>query len=436
MELKRIFLLAALLAVLTGTTVAQQPAVTLPPASVKIQSLGVENVKSDRIEMVARLGLYPERNFRSRQLSFFSMRINEIPVYVASISGDFQLKKGELLMLPDLHITAYYRDLSSLDPVRKIVQEQKATVTGEIAADLDATLIEKIALHSLHPRVMVSFSKEITVAVPGGAMGSAAALAALEMAGTAGPLATTLMGAVAPGKDAAWRNRLANEETRHLVAIRTQATLSDLDGAKYPLDYIQLGFWLAPGVVVAPSEAVRPWEFDIDASARLAAGATIDKKSIEISVTPLAPATGQTAVWSLKAKDFKVVYEGSPEKAHVVADAKSPMSQIRQRASAENYALLRFREGIAGDPVKAANPAAQNWERLGVLRLQRPIAAENPKTEVVMLPGNLETKQIHLAQPIDDSAFGSPLYAEDGAVGMVVDENFAVLITGIKHLEN
>jgi hypothetical protein len=435
-ELKRISLLVALLAVLVVAIPAQQPANTVLPATVKIESFDIENVKSDRVEMVARLGLYPERSFRTRQLGFFAMRINEIPVYVGSLYGDFQLKKGELLTLPDLHITVYYRDIPSLDPVRKMIQDQRAVVTGRIAADIDASPLEKIALRSLHPRIVVPFSKEIPVTVPGGSLGATAALAVLDMATQAGPFASAVMSTIAPGKDAPWRNRLATEEARHLVVVRTHGVLTDLDGVTTtPLDYIQLGFWISPTTVVVPAEAVRPWDFDADASAKLGAGASVDKKSVEITVTPLIADPAAPAAWSMQAKDFKVSYDGSPAKESVVNSAKGGTTQIRERGSANNYALLRFRDGVAGNPVKFADPGAQDWDRLGVLRLEHSSMAGDPKVEVVLLPGNIESKQIHLTQQIDDSAFGSPLFTANGVVGMVVDENFAIIITAIKHVD-
>lgn len=434
MELKPIRLLAILLAVVCGSALAQQPANTVLPATVKIESFSLENVKSDRVEMTARLGLYPERSFRTHQLGFFAMRVNDIPVYVASLYGDFQLKKNETLTLPDLHITVYFRDVPSLDPVRKMIQEQRAQVTGQIAADLDASPLEKLALHSLHPRIVVPFSKQIAVAVPGGPLGSTAALAALDVATQAGPLAAAVVGAIAPGKDAAWRNRLATEEARHLVVVRTHGVLIDVEGA-LPLDYIQLGFWISPTTVLVPAEAIRPWDFDPDASARLGAGAAIDKKSIELTVSPLLADASQAASWSLQAKDFKIAYDGSPAKESVVNSARGGATQIRVRGSANNYALLRFREGVTGNPVKFADPGAQDWDRLGVLRLERSSLSADPKAEVVLLPGNLETRQIRLTQQIDDSAYGSPLFSADGVVGMVVDENFAIAISSIKHVD-
>ncbi len=435
MELKRISLLAALLAILPVVTPAQPPANTVLPATVKVESFGIENVKSDRVEMVARLGLYPERSFKTHQLGFFAMRVNEIPVYVASLYGEFQLKKGEMLMLPDLHITVYFRDIPSLDPIRKMVQDQRASVTGQIAADIDASTLEKIALRSLHPRIVVPFSKDIPVAVPGGSLGATAALAMLDMATQAGPFASSVLGTIAPGKDAPWRNRLATEEVRHLVLVRTHGVLTDTDGS-IPLDYIQLGFWISPTTVVVPAEAIRPWDFDPDASARLGAGATVDKKSIELTVTPLVADAGKPTAWSLQAKDFKITYDGSPAKESVVNTAKGGTTQIRERGSANNYALLRFRDGITGNPVKFADPGAQDWERLGVLRLQRSSIGGDPKVEVVLVPANLESKQVHLTQQVDDSAFGSPLFTENGVVGMVVDENFAVITSAIKHVDN
>jgi len=147
-----------------------QPATpaALPPASVKIESISLQSVQPDRIELLARLGLIPERSLKVQVLSFSAMRVNDMPVYVSPMDGEFEMKKGEYFRLPDVRITIYYRDIASVEPVRRVVEQHKVTISGEITAKMDANPLEEIAMHSLHPRIVLPFTKEIPVLVPGG----------------------------------------------------------------------------------------------------------------------------------------------------------------------------------------------------------------------------------------------------------------------------
>jgi hypothetical protein len=423
-----------------------QPATpaALPPASVKIESISLQSVQPDRIELLARLGLIPERSLKVQVLSFSAMRVNDMPVYVSPMDGEFAMKKGEYFRLPDVRITIYYRDIASVEPVRRVVEQHKVTISGEITAKMDANPLEEIAMHSLHPRIVLPFTKEIPVLVPGGEPAGRAAMAVLDLAAQAGPAAAKLLGTVYPGQDAAWRNDLANEQMKHLVLIRTNYMIVD-DTASYPLHFEQLGFWIGPTTVIVPEEAIKPWEFDPDSQAQLSGNhAKIDKGSISITAEPLVAAErvgidGGTSAgivpWSLSQGDFHVEVEGKAEKEHVAYTAKITSLEVRQRSSVNNYALLRFRDGFTGSPLKLADSAGSTWDHLAVFRLVRHEAGSDPRTEVVLLPGTSDGKQIRLGQQIDDSAFGSPVFTEDGGVAMVQDENLAVFLSSIKQLE-
>lgn len=426
--------LAAPLFAQTSNTVAPSP------VTVKIESISLQSVQPDRIQLLVKLGLFPERSLKVKAFSFSNMKINKMPAYVSPIDGQFDMKKDQYLKLPDVQITLYYRDLASLEPARQAIEQQKVIVSGAISATLEASLVEQLAMHSFHPRVVLPFAKEIPVSVPGGPSGTAAALAILDVASRMVPGTAKLLGAVYPGQDSAWRNDVGNEQVKHLVLIRTSYTIVD-DQASYPLQFEQLGFWIGPSTVMAPRETVTPWQFDPDAQLRLSSNhARIDKASIEITVQPVVTAASAmqdgAALWSFHQKDFKIETEGKPAEDHIAYSDKATLIELRQRASANNYALLRFRDGIAGSPVKLAGPTGNGWDRLAIVRLVRSSAGDDLRTEVVLLPGTEDGKQIRLAQQIDDSGFGSAVFTEDGVIGMVQDESTAILLSSMKHLED
>jgi hypothetical protein len=404
----------------------------LPAASVHVENVSLENVQSDRLLLNAHLSLDPKRSATLDGVSFSSMRLNDMPVYIAPIHEKFEMKKDVLLALPEVEITVYYRDLANLDSVHNVIEEEKVRLAGQISAAIQANLLEKLALHSMHPKIVLPFSKEMPITIPGGAIGRTAALAVVDVAqGASGP-AGQILGSILPGQNGTWRSDLNSHQVQHLLLIHTTYTVV-ADKTNYPMEFDQLGFWVGPSTVLIPEEAVRPWEFDPEAGMQFAdRKAHVDKSSIDIRVQPLSSAAN--SAWSLSQGDFKIEFEGEPENdKFTVASSISPI-ELRQRASAGNYALLRFRDGIQGKPVQMTNSAQTEWDRFGIFRLVRASSGGALQVEVVFLPGTLDGRQLHFGEQIDDSAFGSPVFTPDGVIGMVQDESAAALLTGMKHL--
>jgi hypothetical protein len=314
-------------------------------------------------------------------------------------------------------------------------------VAGEVLAVVDGNLLEDLALRSLHPRVVMPFSKEIPVLIPGGDAGRTAALASLDLLEKAGP-AAKLLGAFFPGQDAAWRSDLMRNQVKHVVLVKTSCTVVDGKNS-YPLDFEQLGFWIGPSTVMVPEEAVKPWEFDAEAQSRLSERhAYVDKASITMSVQPVVSLDGAStdasavaAAWTLAAGDFTIATEGKPPGSRVAYSPASKAIEVRERASANNYALLRFKDGVAGDPVVSAPPAENGWDRLAIFRLVRNAADDSAQVEVIFVAGTTDGQQIQLGQPIDEMGFGSPVLTPDGVIAMAQDETHATFLSSIKHLD-
>lgn len=416
----------------------------VPEAAVRVEQVSLAGVRPDRLTFTAKLGIFPETSINVRSFSFSAMKVNGLPVYVSPLNGRFALKKGQYLKLPDVQMVIYERDLVSVEPLRSAVDQQKVVLAGLVTATIDASLIGELALRSLHPRIVLPFSKEIPVLIPGGEMGQKAALATLDVVAHVTPAAAKLLGRVFAGEDAAWRTDVSTNEVRHLLVVHTAYTVVER-GSSTPLEFEQLGFWIGPSTALVSEEAIAPWEFDPEVQARLAARhAHVDKDSIVISVQPLAVAgtaalasDGSSAAegWVLSQGDFKIEVVGkSAESREAYSPSITPL-KVRQRASANNCAVLRFRDGIVGDPVRFAGAAENRWDRLAMVRLVRNAADNSLGNEVILLPGTTNGGAIQFAQPVDESAFGSPVFTQDGAIAMVQDGNSATFLASIKHLE-
>ena len=411
-------------------------------AAVRVEEVNLESVQAEKLTFDAKMGLFPERSITVKSLSFSAMTVNGLPVYVSPISGKFAMKKGEFMKLPDVQIVVYTRDLASLTPVRSALEQQKISVAGEILAVIDGSVLEDLALRSLHPRVVMPFNKEISVLIPGGDTGRTAALATLDLLEKAGP-AAKLVGSFFPGQDAAWRNDLMTNQVKHVVLVRTSCTVVD-GKSTYPLDFEQLGFWIGPSTVMVPEEAIKPWEFDAEAQSRLSQRhAYVDKASVAISVqpvtslssTPDASGPAQPVPWTLSGGDFTIDTEGKPSENRVTYSPTTSAIAVRDRDSANNYALLRFRNDIQGNPAASAPPAENGWDRLAIFRLVRNVTGDSIQTEVIFLPGTTEGHQIKFGQPLDELGFGSPVFTPDGVIAMAQDETHAAFLSSIKHLD-
>ena len=99
-----------------------------PPAlqKLEVQSVEIADVSSDRVRLRVRLGGIAERDINVRTLSFDDASLNGIPLFSPPVSGPLRIAKGTPLSNAGvLEASIYYRDLPSLEPVRRMVREEK-----------------------------------------------------------------------------------------------------------------------------------------------------------------------------------------------------------------------------------------------------------------------------------------------------------------------
>ena len=410
-----------------GLLPAQAP---LAPASqIHIDSITADDLSSDRLRLVVRLTLTPFRSATVTSFSFTSMKVNDMPFYVAPLNVQLQMEKNKPVPMPDLHVTIYLRDLNSAEPIRKLLRDERAVVAGDIVAETKLNPLEQLVTHSMHPRIIVPFHQEIPVSVPGGHAGAAAALAALSLAQQFSPAASQVLGNLSVGEDTDWRRDVEREQIQHLVRVRTSYTVSSGVGrSTFTMD--QIGFWVGRSNVLVPAEALQPWVFDADTRAVIEREhGAVDPGSVDITVTPLSARAAEKP-WQLSHHDFTITSQGKPQKERVIYSAEVTSLRALTRESADNYAVLTFSNTVSGSPVTLSLPAStpQRW---AVVRLVRATDSDDVTTEVVMLPGHIVDKRIVFDEPIDDSAFGSPVFSREGSVAMVQSETSAVMLNAL-----
>ena len=212
---------------LLASTLLQAQSARSAAPEVRIDEVSLTGAQPDRVTLRAKLEVIPDKTILVKSFMFSAMKVNGVPVYISPLEGSFELKQGQPMPLPALQIVVYTRDLTSVAPLRDVVEQQKASLSGMITATIRANLLEELALRSRHPRIVLPFSMEVPILMPGGEVGRRTALATLDMVGQITPAAARLLGGFFPGEDTAWREDLSRNQSRHLVLIRTSYVVVD-----------------------------------------------------------------------------------------------------------------------------------------------------------------------------------------------------------------
>ena len=108
------------------------------------------------------------------------------------------LKKGVPTALPPLYVTVLFRDLRTVEPLKRMIENQSVKIEGEVVADVRLTMIEKLALHTQHPTVEIALYQEVPAALGLSVLERTVALTTLGLIDS-GLQATSSAGQFIPG---------------------------------------------------------------------------------------------------------------------------------------------------------------------------------------------------------------------------------------------
>jgi len=413
-----------LMLILSGTLMAsQRPELQTGPVEVSIDMVTLKDVGSDRILFDVRSHVTSSRALKIKRIRFEQMRMGNLPVYLSSVEESVTLEKGSPVTLPAIPLTIYFRDLDSLEPLEKVVREQKAVVQGNARVDLELNLLERIVGGPDVTHADAPVKVTAAVEIPGGVFGQSAALATLGAAQLALDLGGSGLNTLRQSQKT-WESEVRTQYIPALVVAESRYALLLRNNQRVDVAIRGLGFRISPDEFVVTGEMIEPWKYDPDVAAALQTGdASLVEGSRDLRVWPSGDANNANSARSLSQGAIQVVH--APRKAEstrVVVDKKDVKVQIFRRDSDVNYAVLRFvhpedkgqalpsRAGAVGQP--------QSWERLILFRID-----DNGKLESVPISAHRQDSRILLDDPVDDHAFGSLLIAPEGAVGMVQSEN-------------
>ena len=388
---------AGFLLVALAAAVAQAP-----PAlqRLEVQSVELAEVSTDRVRLRVRLGGIAERDIAVRTLTFDDASLNGIPLFSPPVSGPLKIAKGEPFANAGiLEASIYYRDLSSLEPVRRMVREEKALVLATVRLQPELSLMQRVALWSSNAWVSWKVERTVTVQLPGGRAGKTAAELALAGADAVW---------VAGRRGLEWRRErdtltqeLRRKYAKRVLTVETRYTLVK-GGQKSSLVWRGLGFHHGDGEVLVPAEAVEPWMFDAAVADALAAGSVeIVPESLDVKVGGSSLRKGTVAVGAI-----------GRDKGKGLSVERRKTYALRDRGSAFNVARLHV-AGLQGGRL----PETSHTGDVALFRLR-----DGGGTELLMMSAAMDNGLPRLLDPVDSRAFGSPVIHGTGVVGIVVGQ--------------
>jgi hypothetical protein len=426
-------------------TLAQTPTQPLPSpdptpiaglGNISVASMRIADLTPDGVVIAVDLSLTPARTVALDSIWLSGLSVNSLPIHADPIDRLIQLPKGKPAPLPQLTVKVFFRDLTTVAPLRQMVDSQMVHVQGQANATLHATFLEKLALGAAHPVVAIPFSQDVPIALPDSPYAKQAADTILTFvqagldAGVAGK--ATLL-------DPDWIKTLRSQASSALFRVETRYTLEQSQ-KPYPISVNLLAFQLAAGPILTTPEARTPWEYEPDFLARIQSGeARLAPDSTEVQLYPVSltgapPARDATLL--LTRKDFTLREQGTPTRTKTIVDAKSIASvEVRNRVDPANLLSIAPQSPTApgwptqGLPLAAAPPPSQTaWPKLAVFRLIPKTPGSAASIELVQLSAHRDGSLLRFDQPLDPAAFGSPVVSPEGVVAIVQDETTAALL--------
>jgi hypothetical protein len=396
---------------------AQQPQSSPAPGlQVAITRVELAEISSQAVEIDIFVEAESERSTSIRSLSFHGLTANGMPAYIAPLLVPVSVEAGARTLLGPFRATFYFRDLSSLDPLRRLVQEARVRFQGASRAEVDLAWIEQIALWSRRGVVWHNVDAALALEIPGGRFREITSGALFTVAEPVMKAGAALRRAHESWMTGAW-----DEAAGRMAAVRSSYSIQPAEGPPMRVEMVATGVFVGPQKVLAPREALEPWRYDAATAFAVSRGALIVTPGAEIEV--LVPGQSLRVArrsLRLEAKDC--------EKARVlIRDAANKTRKVKvcQPEGASALAILEIpsAEGRVMQPWRQVKPAPGAVSEAAVFRLIRSPAENGRWWEVIRVQCRREGDTIRLEQPVDRSALGAPLLV-DGALVAVVQHEY------------
>lgn len=406
-----------------GVRANQQP--ESPIERVQVDAVDLSSIGPDSVQATVRFSAMARKSGKFRSLVFDQLTIDGVWVKAPPVPGPIRLRAGEPVEgLQSLEITLPYRELESLEPLRRIVREGKADVSVNLRAEVELNLFQKLALMTGGAWVPIDTEQQVPVRVPGGSVGRLAALAALTAAEPVWIFGQNATEWRRNRSELAGRARTILPDS--LLSLETRYELRSKNGEVAAARHWSAGFSLGDGEVLAPAEAVEPWSFDNAICEALQKGdVELNREAFDIIATPAAGGAAPRR-FSLRGRELRVV-KTLREEQTAISPASRRAYHIRFRGSDANAAILQI-PGWRSAPALpfAPGPASGEWQSAVMVRFERQGGRAVPVLWIT--EARFEQGRYHIRDPLDATAFGSPLWLSGGVAGVLQSDDSAAEI--------
>jgi len=392
---------------------------------VKVQGTRVAEIDNSHLRVAVDLIITPSQTATLEDLRLASLRLNGLPAFAEPLSQQINLVEGKDAALPPIYITVQFRDVTTVAPLKEMIEKQSVHVQGQVSAAIKMSFLDKLALHIQHPRVSLTLNDQVPVTFGSSPLQRQAALGILTVV-EFGLHGTAIARKEIPGLESPWMRDLEAQASDNLLHVETTYQVKE-HKSTYPVNFDQLGFRLTTGQIVVTAEASRPWEFDPEFLGRLKSGEIkMVKKSMDLQLHSIGK---QSEPLLLSQKDFTLDQRGSAEEQGLIVQHggqdDTTRINVRRRATPDALGVATLKNppaagGFAVAP--AATVQLQSWDKVALYRMVQDPATGKRSVDVFQLSAKRDGQSIHFDEPVDPSFFGSPILLPEGVLGIVQDE--------------
>jgi hypothetical protein len=382
-----------------------------------VRSVSVAGASLAQADVHVEVALRASRNVTVRRLTFRDSTVEGVPVWIEGLAGEWRLRDNEPFALPQpLRARVQTLDLLQMEHLAAAVQRRAVVVRTTVEVDVATPWTARLLFAG--PTRPAIVRAEVTAPIDGAPslLQPIAALTALlgeRVRNSLSPMAESLRD-LSPA-----RRALAAAVSPSLATITASYDLVGPTGERQPRERRTLGFAMDAGTLCTTREALEPWRFDVD-----------EAVAVQVRRDRLADGAPKlTVAWHAGGEPVSI--DGSALLARLPrvrgrtlrtpVDNRVRRVSLLDRDSAANVVCLSLqtpasRQGAAADWRKDARAAGSD---AAVFLARRTPPASLVWTQVSAAdtgtPGTLSS-------PLSAAAFGSPVIASNGLVGMVVSD--------------
>jgi len=353
----------------------------------------VDKFSPTQVDIALTLAVRASRDLTIRSLTFGESSVEDVPVWIAPVTGNWRVRAGEELEIPEkVIVTAQTRDL--LDARDLVATLDRGRLRVRTTAELVVTTPWLSRLFFAPSTRTAMDDVRLEVALPA----AAAALRPLVLAGGSGLLAAAQR--FLPGVGGASGRepqQVMQRFGRRVVPLTTTYTIASAGEPGQSRRVDALGVLWTPSVVCTTREAIEPWRFDFGDSIALQVGnARVSDADIRLTLPDRPISIEVDALPKVASRAVYASVNGSTHRIRLVP-----------RASASTVVCLRMNDDSSAAPTQAASPEGT------VAAFARGTAMSVVWTDV--RPGS--DGLLALVTPVHRVSYGSPMVAGDQVVG-------------------